>query len=114
MIVVWKLLEEDQVMLLLLSHAYLIAFPTKKLFNLLDHFMDCLQSLFKVLYAPMCCCARNAAPLEWLIVFHSVTVSVHISKVNQLLQKEINLLPAFIYLSPILGRRKEFQKSQGI
>lgn len=42
------------------------------------------------------------------------TVSVHIGKVNQLLQKEINLLPAFICLVPILGRRKEFQKSQGI
>lgn len=29
MIAVWKLLEEDQVVLLLLSHAYLIVFPTK-------------------------------------------------------------------------------------
>lgn len=76
--------------------------------------MNCLQNLFEVSYAPMCCCARKAAPLEWFVVFHFVTVSVHIGKVNQLLHKEINLLPAFICLFPILGRRKEFQKSQGI
>lgn len=29
MIAVWKLLEEDQVVLLLFSHAHLIVFPTK-------------------------------------------------------------------------------------
>lgn len=42
------------------------------------------------------------------------TVSVYIGKLNQLLQKEINLLPAFTCLAPILGRKKEFQRSQGI
>lgn len=61
----------------------------------------------------MCCSAKNAAPLEWLTVFHFVTVPVHISKVNQLLQKEINLFPAFICLSPILGRRKSFKSHKG-